>query len=70
MLPNGLSLNKKPSDDINDTGRTGGWGSLLSHFARVAMATGANTLLLLPSVVANRLIGLRTPDEYRSIEIY
>jgi hypothetical protein len=36
MWRNGLSLNKKPSDDMNETERAGGWVCLLSDFATVA----------------------------------
>lgn len=36
MWRNGLSLNKKPSDDMSETERASRWGPLLSHSAAVA----------------------------------
>jgi hypothetical protein len=36
MWRNGLSLNKKPSDDMRKAKRASGWEPLLSHFAMMA----------------------------------
>jgi hypothetical protein len=67
MWRNGLSLNKKPSDDMNETERASRWGPFA---VTLRHSGGAKTLIVVCSVPQPARWLRGAVDEFGSTEIY